>query len=136
MKVLFFERIWLQGQGGGPNCARAYINALAEIADEITLVYPTKSGKEIEGISNKVSNLIPIPYELSKASKVIRLLKGKLNPFYNLPQYLFEPNSFDIVFFSSSYASQGLIKRFHKIGVKVITLHHNFDLKYAKDNIS
>ena len=54
MRVLFITHHFLNENGGGSFASRAFINAFAEISDQIILLYP-ENGKSIEEfVSSKV----------------------------------------------------------------------------------
>lgn len=47
MRILYITHHYLSDNGGGTFASRAYINAFAEIADEMTLLYPVKEGQNL-----------------------------------------------------------------------------------------
>lgn len=134
MKVLFIERIYLSGNGGGANGSRSFINSLAELADELTLVYPHKYGKDPKYLSNRVTTFIPIENNYTKIGKGLRMLCGHLNFLHDLPKSLLIPGSFDVVVFSGTQASQGLVDKFKATGTKIVTIHHNYEYEFVRDN--
>ena len=124
---------YLHGNGGGVYASRAYINAFAEIADYITLLYPMKEGLDIEGISNKV-NAIPIYNKKGRVRKALGLLTGKIHRYFDCFENYLKQADYDYVVFDSSYVSFRLIDIAHQYGCKVITIHHNYQVEYVKGN--
>ncbi len=134
MKVLFITYHYLDGVGGGVFASRAYINALAELSEEITLLCPVKNGCSPEGIAPKVK-AIPVADDRSLISKGIGLLAGKSNRFRHLTEFA-DRDRFDTVVFDTSMVTHGLIHHFRKAGIKIITIHHNYQFEYFRDNSS
>lgn len=132
MKTLFIERIYLHGHGGGPNAARAFINALAEISDELTLFYPQKEGKEAEYIADNVS-MVPSLNNYSKLHKGLLTLVGQLNFLHDIPSEFLVPGRFDLLFLVVLNQLRGLSIN-SKNRAKIITLHHNYEYEYVRDN--
>lgn len=132
MNILFITNNYLSSNGGASYASRAYINAFAEIADEMTLCYPVKEGEGLYGTINKKISTIPFSYDKSKFSKLFDLLIGKVHRYFSLPKAL--QTKFDIVVFDTSVVSYKLIGRFKKIGAKCIVIHHNYQYEYFRDN--
>ena len=135
MRVLFVTHHYLHGNGGGLYASRAYINAFTEIADRITLLYPMKKGMDIEGISEKVE-AIPVYNNKSKWIKFFDLLRGKVHRFNEAFRHYIKSKNYDLVVFDTSLVSFNLIGVAHKYGCKVITIHHNYQVEYYRDNLS
>lgn len=134
MKVLFITYHYLSGNGGGVFASRAYINAFAEIADELTLLFPMNDAKSPTGINPKVK-LIPVWDRRSSISKGFGWIVGRTNRYWPLDKYL---NSwdFDIAVFDTSMVTAGIINQIKKKGIKIITIHHNYQYEYYRDNTS
>ena len=83
MRTLFITHHYLSSPGGGTFASRAYINAFAELSDEMTLLYPVKEGEGLfEGI-NTCIKLVPVRYELPKVIKLVRILTGKVHRYFS-----------------------------------------------------
>lgn len=135
MRTLFIEYIYLSGNSGGIYASRTHINLFAELSEELTLIYPTAKGKELEGVNTeKISKLVPIEDHRSNPKKFLDLFSGKVHRTQNLSDEYFDKNKYDIVVFDNSVVSSGLVKRFKKAGIKTITIHHNYQIEYLKGN--
>ena len=134
MKVVFITYHYLNGNGGGVFASRAYINALAEIAGEVTLLFPMKEGAEPEGLHPKVRK-IAVWDKRNKLQKGLALLLGQSNRFRKLEQYIGE-DRFDMVILDSCMVVHGVIDYFKRQGTKVVTIHHNYQYEYFRDNTS
>ena len=132
MRILFITYHYLNGKGGGVFASRAYINAFAEIAEKMTLLFPIKDAMSPTGINSKVE-LIPVEDKRSNLSKGIGWIVGRTNRYWPIDKYL---NNFDydIVVFDTSMVTPGIINQIKKKGIKIITIHHNFQYEYYRDN--
>ena len=132
MDVLFVTHHYLHGNGGGVFASRAYINAFEEISRKFTLLYPAKRGYDVEEISS--NDKVPVYYEKSKRLKFIDALCGRTHRYFDVFEKQLKNNDYKVVVFDSSRVSFRLIDIAHKYGLKVITIHHNFEAEYIKDN--
>lgn len=137
-RVLIVTYHLLNGVGGGIYASRAYINAFAElfsIDGEVTLLYPQAEGKPIEGIDPRV-HLLPVYNKSSRLKKGVDLMRGRVNWHYLALPELLKREQFDIIVFDNSRASKDMIDLAHQYGAKVITIHHNCELEFNRDNSS
>ena len=131
MKVLFITHHSLDDNSGGSFASRAYINAFSEIADSCMLLYPD-DGISVAKFINKKCILKGIKYERSNVGKVIDYYRGRIHRYTEvlIPQiHEFNP---DIVVFDNSRTSAGMLKRIKKPGLKIITIHHNYEIEYYR----
>jgi hypothetical protein len=134
MKILFITYHYLSGKGGGVFASRAFINAFAEIAEEISLVYPDNGKKADEEIHDKVI-LHGVPWNQNIIKKILRLLSSKLHnyKFRWILEEVIKDRQFDLVVFDTGMMGD-LVRRFRKMGFKTITIHHNSQVEYFRDN--
>lgn len=135
MNILMVTHHYLYGNGGGVYASRAYINAFAEIADRMTLLYPMKEGMDIEGILDKVV-AIPIYHKKHIYKKALDFLCGRVHRFFDSFEYYLGKSHYDYVVFDNSKVSYRLIDIAHNYRCKVITIHHNYEYEYNRDNLS
>ena len=133
MKTLFITYHYLNGNGGGVFASRAYINAFAELSEDMTLLYPMKEGAEPESINPAVKS-IPVWDNRSKMQKALGVFTGRTNRFRNIERFI-EDERFDIVVFDTSLVVHGIVDSFRKQGAKVVTIHHNYQYEYFRDNV-
>lgn len=131
MKTLFITFSYLTGNGGGIYASRTHINLFSHLSEEITLMYPSLCGEEPEGIYGNKMHLVPIIDKRTRIRKFVDLCFGKIHRFF-LDKTFFDPQKFDTVVFDSSVVSACLIKNFRKVGIKTITIHHNYQIEYLK----
>lgn len=132
MKVLVLTYHYLAGSGGGIFASRGFINALCEIYGSLTLVCPVRQGKYPAGIDSRVT-IVPVEDRRSRAKKYFDFLRGQFTPFKQTFETLLNKDRYDLIVFDNSNASSGLI-HIAKTKSKVITIHHNWQFAYEKDN--
>lgn len=134
MKVLFVTRSYLFQNNGGANASKAYIKAFSLIYKNLTIVYPENvSGQSDQFIPEDV-NKIPCPDTRSNIVKGLDVYRGRLHRFYVPVRRIINKEDFDIVIFDNSITSLGLMKYAKRKGCKIITIHHNVEMEYLKDN--
>src|SRR5574344_171022 len=134
MKVLILNYSYLTGHNGAANGSRTWINAFAEICDEVDVLSPYKNGLPPEEISPK-ANIIEIKEYRNKIRKGIDFyLRGITHRFESCFKYFFNQKHYDLVVFSGSHCVRNIISYVIQKNVKTITIHHNFEYEYTKDN--
>ena len=133
MNVLFITHHYLNGSSGAVFASRAFINAVAEIADKTILLYPYKKGNEKEFIDCNV-NCIPVEYKKSKVFKFFDLLFGRVHRYYDIFENTLSRNNIDVVIFDTSIVAFNLIEIARRYNAKVITIHHNYQYEYFSDS--
>lgn len=131
--VLIITYHYLDKHGGGSLGSRAYINAFAQIFPNSTLIYP-ESEIEISSFFPVNLKLIPCSDLRSKFQKGLDIYKGNLHRFKNFASNYINENKPDIVIFDHSIISGGIIDFAKSNGCKIITIHHNVEIEYIKDN--
>ena len=133
MKVLMVNHSYLDEEAGGVYASRAYANMFADIADEMSMIFPEHPGRRLAKLSPRI-RLLPIRTDGGLARKFIRLLRTGNTHDFGVERELAK-GGYDLVVFNGSPCSYGQIDIAHRFGCKVITIHHNFQLEYASDNI-
>nr|WP_315147221.1 glycosyltransferase [uncultured Flavobacterium sp.] len=133
MKILIVTHHFLDGNGGGVFASRAFINAFAAIAKQTLLVYP-ENGKNIEPFISKSILRKGVWNNKSKLAKLIDIYRGKLNRFHKDFFLIVDDFKPEIVVFDNSKSSAGYIEKLKTRGIKVITIHHNYEIEYSKGN--
>ena len=135
MKALVVSYTVMKGFGGGVFAARATVNAVAAICDEVTLLFPADFAGETDPEVAPSVRQIGIPDSISKLRKLLRtLLRGTLHRFEQSFQRLMDENQFDLVVFHNSKATRRLLPLAKAKGAKVVTVHDNYEYEYTKDN--
>lgn len=134
MNVLFITHHYLSGNSGGAFASRAYINAFAEVSDEMTLLYPVKDGQNLfDGINPKIK-AISVTYAIPKWRKLLHSITGKVHRYFDATIDFLKDKKADIVVFDTSIVSYRIIKGFKAKGYRTIVIHHNYQYEYFRDN--
>lgn len=136
MKTLFITNTYLRGNNGGVYATKAYINAFAQVSESMTLVYAMMEGMEPQDILEDNITMIPVWDGRTKARKFVDLCLGTVNRFQKKLFKLVSTSDFDTVVFNNSDVSSGLIKKFKALGLRTITIHHNYQIEYLKGDSS
>lgn len=131
MRIIIFTHHYLDDKSGGSFASRAYINAFTEISDSCMLMYPDR-GISITNFIHKKCILKGVHNKRNNIQKVIDIYRGRIHRYMDvmIPQIQeFNP---DIVVFDNSITSAGLLKEIKKLGVQIITIHHNYELEYYR----
>ena len=132
MKILFVNKDNPFGIGGGDYATHAYLAAFSELCHGNIDVYLRDGIKIDDSIK---ANFIVIP-KRSLFSRLWSLFAGHLHRNVKaVRKHLAEGNSYDYCVFNNSRTSTGLIKRMKSLGIKVVTIHHNVEPEFVRDNI-
>lgn len=130
MKVLFIANTYLNEKNGGVYATKAYINAFATISSSMTLLYSMKEGAEPDGLLADKIQMIPIYDHRTRIRKFVDLCRGIVTRYQLQALNLVDLKDFDVVVFNNSETSSGLISHCKEAGLKVITIHHNYQVEY------
>lgn len=131
MKVFFITSDFLDANGGGSFASRAFANAFAEIAQECVLMYPDR-GKSVKEFLHTKCMLEGVPNNKGKLHKLIDIYTGRIHRFTKKAINKIIAFSPDIVVFDTSHCSAGIIKFVKQRNIKVITIHHNYEMEYYR----
>lgn len=133
MKVLFITNNYLKGGSGAIYASKSFVNMFAESVDKLTVLYPYKENCEATDINPKVE-LIPVEDCRSKYKKSFDFCLGITHRYGSKILHLFDSKKYDVVVFDSSIVSFHLIRKAKKAGLKCITIHHNYQIEFIKDD--
>lgn len=135
-KVLIITRHYLNENSGGPNCSKAYIGALSFLYDDCSIVYPEHSGMETDfSFASSKIKLFPCYDNRGKIKKGLDVYSGILHRFSVFVPRLLKEQHYDLVFLDHSVTAAKLIKDIKKVGAQIVTIHHNVEKIYVKDNL-
>ena len=134
MKCLYITNTYLHGRSGVVNASKAFINAFAALSNSFTLVCPSNNENAIEDINANNICVVPVADKRSSIVKFVQLLFGKIHRFSDETKKLFDKSKYDLVVFDASPVTFHLIKVAKQAGLKTITIHHNYQMEYVKDD--
>ena len=131
MRTLFITNSYLNGNGGGIYASRTHINLFAELSERMTLLFPFMKGQEPKGINEGKTEMIPVEDHRSNFHKFVDLIFGKVHRFI-LTEEMLKRDKYDVVVFDSSVTSSRLVKKCKRAGLKIVTIHHNYQIEYLR----
>ena len=131
MKILFVNKDNPFGVGGGDFATHAYLLAFSELCNGNIDVYLRDGIKTNDSIK---ANFIIVP-ERSIFARIKSLFTGHLHRNVNaVRKRLAEGVRYDYCVFNNSKTSTGLIRQVRDLGIKTITIHHNVEPEFVRDN--
>ena len=135
MKVLFITRHYLDENNGGSNGSKAYLRAVSELYNDVSLIYPEHdSYSSSEYIPSKIKTF-PCYDKRAKWQKGVDVYRGILHRATGYIKKHLKNNNYDIIILDHSIVASGLFKTLSKSGSKIITIHHNNESEYIRDNL-
>ncbi len=131
MRVLFITHHYLDDNSGGSFASRAYVNAFTEIADSCMLMYPDR-GIPITDFIHKKCILKGVQNNRNNIQKVIDIYRGRIHRYSKVMIAQIKVFKPDVVVFDNSRTTAGMLKKVKKLGVKTITIHHNYEMEYYR----
>lgn len=135
MKVLVLTNHYLDENNGGSNGTKAYLRAIGELYDDVTLIYPEHTGGDSTAFIPKGVKPIPCYDDRKRWQKGIDVYRGRLHRAIDFVKRHLSENKYDIVVVDHSIVANGVIKILSRTGSKIITIHHNNESEYIKDNL-
>ncbi len=133
MKVLFVTHHCLSGNGGGVFASRAFVNAIASVFDTTYLMYPFLENEGDLKLNSSIKK-ISVSYKKNKLLKFFDVLLGRVHRYYDVFEKHLCSIKPSVVVFDNSRVSYKLIDVAKRYGCKVVTIHHNYEYEYNRDN--
>lgn len=134
-RVLFLTRHYLDENNGGSNGTKAYLRAIGELYDDVALIYPEHIGGDSTDFIPKGVKPIPCYDNRNLWQKGIDVYRGRLHRAINFIKRHLAENKYDVIVIDHSLVANGTIRTISRSGAKVITIHHNNESDYIKDNL-
>ncbi len=134
-KVLFISNCDPMGIGGGSFATHAYVKAFSEVlGGDSYILLPEEGSKDIDE-TIPVSKYIRVKRR-NVFQKALALITGDVQRYTNVVQKIVRNNQVDFTHAvcNSSMSSGALVEFLHSQNIRVITVHHNFEREYFKDN--
>lgn len=132
-KVLIITNHYLNNLAGGTIASLAYINAFSSIFPDCTLIYPDKE-TDVRNLLLPSLQMIPCKDNRSGWRKGFGIYCGKIHRFGKASGKAFISLKPDLVVFDTSIVSYKLISLAKELGFFTITIHHNVERDYLRDN--
>lgn len=122
--------------GGGSLASHAYLNAFCQITTgQIDLICSDNLKKNLllYDKREKINNVYFAP-ERSFIQKIGSIFTGKLNRYIDFTKKIAQKNFYDFVVFDHNCIAGPLLLFFQSKKSKTITIHHNYEFEYYRDN--
>lgn len=121
--------------GGGTMASHAYLRACCDVADgQLDLI----CSSALEGTYDGSMNINKIYYapDRSRLQKIMSPITGYMNRYVNYTKKFLKQHKhlYDIVVFDHSSIAGTLVKFVNKLGLKTVSIHHNYEKEYFEDN--
>lgn len=134
LKVLFITNHYIDKQIGSSKGSRGFIKVFSELYNDITFIYPDYPGSNIiQYIPENVQG-VPCIDTRSKIHKGLDVYRGRLHRYTNFVRAHLKKNRYDIIVIDHSRIWSSLTESLVKSGAKLITIHHNVEKDYVRDN--
>ena len=133
MRVLIITNHYIDQNIGASIASRAFINAFATLYSDCSLIYPSNN-HNVEPFLLDNIKLYPCEDKRSLCKKVFDIYRGRLHRFDLFFKEHIRRNVYDLIIFDHSRTSVGLLNVALSTNAKILTIHHNVELDYLKDN--
>ena len=133
-KILFVTNHYLDQNFGGPNASKGYIYAFASIYPDMSLIYPDYAGSTIGDFIPSGIKPYPCVDNRGKLRKVLDIYTGKVTRYNDFLANHLKENHYDIIVIDHSKIWSKNAKLLSSLRSKIITIHHNVESNYLKDN--
>ena len=135
-RVLFITRHYLSDNNGGANATKGFVHAFAKLYDDLWVIYPEHDGEESCSYVPASCRLLPCYDHRSKIQKGLDVYRGRLHRLTDFVRnHLRKNGKYDIIVLDHSVTAASILKDVIATGSKVVTIHHNVERDYLKDNM-
>jgi hypothetical protein len=132
-RILIITNHYPDMTGGGSLASRTIINSFASLFRYSTLIYPD-NGKPVGHLFLPGIKTIPNNDPRPKWFKGLEVYTGRLHRFERCVVAEIKSNKPDILIFDTSIVSLRIIEKAVRSGIRIITVHHNVEVDFIKDN--
>lgn len=132
-KLLFITHHKLNENNGGSNGSKGFLHCFAALFDDCTVLCPPFEGSTAPYIPEAFS-ICFIENNRSNARKLLDMYRGIISPLYNAVRKHLSQHRYDVIVIDHSFSGAGISGLCKATGAKVITIHHNVERDYLRDN--
>ena len=133
-KVLFITDHYIDKNIGSSKGSRGFIKVFSEIYKDVTFIYPDYEGSDIEQYIPLGVKKIPCIDNRNLVKKGIDYYRGRLHRFCDIVRRHLKKHKYEIIVIDHSHIWSSLTDAFVSSGAKLITIHHNVEKDYVRDN--
>lgn len=121
--------------GGGALASHAYFNAFSKLANgNVDLICSNDVESKNTENENYAKGKIFFAPERPLYCKLLSIVTGRLNRYTTFAKKIIKKDCYDYIVFDHSCVAGPLVDYAARKGVRTITIHHNYEYEYYKDN--
>lgn len=132
--LLFITRHYLDDNNGGANATKGFIHTFASAFGALDLIYPEHDDVDCSSYVPSSCVLYPCYDKRSKMMKVVDMYRGRVHRFTDFVKQHLNSHQYEIIVIDHSILAATLIEAIKQTNAKIITIHHNVEKNYLKDN--
>ncbi len=131
-RLLIITRSRLSENNGGANASKGFIQCLADIFQNCSVICPVYDETKYTAPQN--CTCYPYQDQRNVICKGLDMYRGRVCANVPFVKKHLRNNQYDIVVIDHSLAGTSLVKTIKATGAKLITIHHNVERDYNDDN--
>jgi peptidoglycan/xylan/chitin deacetylase (PgdA/CDA1 family) len=131
-KMLFITCHKLDDNNGGANASKGFVNCIASLFDDCALIYPEFDNPN--AYISSVYKLYPCHDARPKLQKGLDMYRGVVSGLHAHVVKHLKTHRYDVIVIDHSVTATSLMKCLKKTGARIITIHHNVERDYLRDN--
>ena len=131
-KLLYITHHKLDDNNGGCNASKGFLHCFASLFDESTVICHSMDDPSPYIPSN--FTYCPMQDKRSKIRKLFDMYRGAISGHYYFVRQHLKKHQYDVVVIDHTFTGAGLSRYIKSTGAKLITIHHNVERDYLRDN--
>ena len=131
-RLLYITHHQLNQNNGGANASKGFLHCLASLFDEGTVM--CHNMKDAKSFIPQHLVYMPLIDHRSKVRKLVDMYRGIINGYYYFVREHLKDQHYDVVVIDHTFSGAGLAAFIKDTGAKLITIHHNVERDYLRDN--
>lgn len=131
-RLLFITHHKLDENNGGCNAAKGFLHCFSQLFDDCTVIC-----HKIEHTATYIPSGVqyfPMVDRRSKIRKLFDMYRGVISGHYYFVREHLKSQHYDVVVIDHTFTGAGLSKYIKQTGAVLITIHHNVERDYLRDN--
>ena len=134
MNVLFITNHYLDRNIGGPNASKGFLKVFSSIFNHMSLIFPDNHEGHINDFIPLNVEKIPHYDNRTQFQKLIDVYRGRLHGYHKFIKKHLKTNRYDLIIIDHSVIWSSLTTVFKGTKSTIITIHHNVEKDYHRDN--
>ena len=131
-RLLYITHHQLDQNNGGCNASKGFLRCFAALFDEGTVISHDMADASLYIPSH--FKFCPMQDSRSKVRKLLDMYRGAISGHYYFVREHLKEHQYDVVVIDHSFTGAGLPEYIKSTGAKLITIHHNVERDYLRDN--